>query len=94
MNQKRNVIMISMLLLFLSIGICCLSISIEKSELGSHGYVQHPSFEDNLSVDYNVECVCYSWNCSKDDIVRFIEGKYVYYDDFDGCYIELVDEKK
>ena len=44
-------------------------------------------FEESWSCDESVSWICYSENCTDEQINKFIEQNYTYYGDFSDCYI-------
>ena len=44
---------------------------------------------DNLT-----EWMYYTDNCTEDELEKFIDGNYEFYDDFNGCYIRKVVEEE
>ena len=43
--------------------------------------------KESWSCDESVLWICYSENCTEEQINEFIEENYTYYDDFSDCYI-------
>ena len=43
--------------------------------------------EESCSYDISVLWICYSENCTQEQISEFIKQNYTYYDDFSDCYI-------